>query len=116
METMTRKEELASIYWDFYKEVYGVRPRWIDFEACSEEELVQMLDHLDAAAKVEFARQEEAEKAAVVKFEKLVADTMAAGAVRRETALRWIMEGSTCNGDWDFLCWEHGLPYGYFRK
>jgi hypothetical protein len=23
-------EELASIFWDYYKDVHGVRPRWID--------------------------------------------------------------------------------------
>lgn len=117
METieMTRKEELAAIYWDFYKEVYNVRPRWIDFDACTEADLEQMLDSLDAQAKVEFARQAAAEQAAVDAFEKTVTQAIALGARDRETALRWLMEGSACNGDWDFLAWEHGLPYHYFR-
>jgi hypothetical protein len=114
--TMTRKEELASIYWDFYKEVYSVRPRHINFEACTEAELEGMLDRLNEQAQVVFAEREEAEKNAVAAFENLVSMTIAAGADDRETALRWIMEGSEYNGDWDYFAWGHGLPYGYFRK
>ena len=30
METMTRQEELHSIYWDLYKDAHGIRPRGID--------------------------------------------------------------------------------------
>ena len=39
-----------------------------------------------------------------------------AGAGDRETALRWIMDASDCDGDWEFLCFHHHLPYGYFKQ
>jgi hypothetical protein len=38
------------------------------------------------------------------------------GAGDRATALRWIMEASSANGDWEYLCWDLGLPYHYFTK
>ena len=113
--TMTRKEELVSIYWDFYKEVNNVRPRWVNFDACTEADLEVMLRDLDEQAKVVFAQRAEDEKNAVAAFENLISMTIASGAKTREDALRWIMEGSTCGGDWEFLCYEHGLPYGYFK-
>ena len=116
METMTRKEELVSIYWDFYKEVHNVRPRHINFDACSEEDLTKMLDTLSIVSQELFAHREAEEKAAVSKFEALVSTTIAAGANDRETAMRWIMDGSDCDGDWDYYAWQNGIPYGYFRK
>ena len=50
------------------------------------------------------------------KFEQHVINTMCMGARDRETALRWIMDASTRNGDWEFLCYDLGLPYGHFNK
>lgn len=113
-EEFLRKKYVAE-YWDFYKEVYNVRPRWVNFEGCSEADLVEMLDRLNEQAQAVFAQREEDELDAVVSFENMVAMTIAAGAEDRATALRWIMDGSTCNGDWEFMCYEHGLPYGYFK-
>jgi len=56
------------------------------------------------------------EQDAIVAFEVLVTKTINSGAKTREVALRWIMEASTCDGDWEYLCYTHGLPYSYFRK
>jgi hypothetical protein len=116
MTTYTRKEALASEYWDFYKEVYNVRPRWINFEGCSEEDLEAMLGQLTEQAKAVFAEQERAEQRAIERFEALVASTIASGAKTREDALRWLMEASGCNGDWNYFAWDQGIPYSYFRK
>jgi hypothetical protein len=38
------------------------------------------------------------------------------GARNRETALKWIMDASNANGDWEYLCHELGLPYSYFKQ
>lgn len=116
MTNTTRKDELVSDYWDFYKEVHGCRPRHINFDACSEVELEEMLASLSMVAKEVFAEQEEREKAAIAKFEALVVSTIAAGAKDRETAMRWIMEGSESCGDWDYYAYANGIPYGYFRN
>jgi len=36
METRTRREELECIFWDMYKDAYGVRPRGVDTSAWDE--------------------------------------------------------------------------------
>lgn len=115
METMTRKEELVSIYWDFYKEVYNFRPRHIDFDRCTEADLELMLNSLNEQAQIVFAQREEDEKNAVAAFENLVNMSIAAGAEDRATSLRWIMDASDCKGDWEYLAWQKGLPYRYFK-
>lgn len=114
--TMTRKEDLECIYWDFYKEVHNFRPRHINFAELTEADLEQMLTQLGEQAKVVFAQQAEAEKVAIIRFETSIDALYACGAKTREDALRWIMEASGCDGDWEFLCYENALPYGYFKS
>jgi hypothetical protein len=115
-EEMSRKEQLAATHYDFYKEVHGIRPRWIDYDAMTEQELEAEMEFLGKQAEVVFAEEAAREKEMIAQFERDVAATIAIGAGDRETALRWIMEGSDCRGDWEFLCYERGLPYGYFKK
>jgi len=57
-----------------------------------------------------------AETEAIDRFEQHVTNTICMGARDRETALRWIMDASNANGDWEYLCYDLGLPYHYFRK
>jgi hypothetical protein len=45
-DTMTRQEELQCIYWDMYKDAYGIRPRGIDTSNWTEEAFVKEFDHL----------------------------------------------------------------------
>lgn len=40
------RDEIASIYSDVYKEKYGIRPRHVDFDTYSADELQGMLDRL----------------------------------------------------------------------
>jgi hypothetical protein len=56
-----------------------------------------------------------AEAEAVKKFEQHVTNTICMGARDRETALEWIMQASNANGDWEYLCYDLGLPYHYFK-
>lgn len=116
----TRKEELQSTYWEFYKEVYNVRPRWMNFEAMSEADLCEALDRLEEQAQAVYAQREADEKAAIAKFEQSVADTIANGASDRATAIRWLMSAEnideTSSYDVEHYCYLNGLPYTYFKK
>jgi hypothetical protein len=61
--------------------------------------------------------ERENEQRAIERFEALVRVNIDAGAEDRETALRWIMDANMFySGDWEFLCWEYGLPYRYFER
>lgn len=115
-EEMSRKEQLAATHYDFYKDVHGIRPRWIDYDAMTEQELEAEMESLSKQAEVVFAEEERREQEAIREFEELVEFTIAQGARTRENAVRWIAEGADVDGDMDQLCWERGLPFGYFKK
>ena len=114
METMTRREELQSIYWDMHKDAYGVRPRCIDTSAWTEEEFNTEFDHLVQVIKDNEHQRVAAEEKAAHAFEMRVQTIMACGAKDRDMALRWIHEAEGSNGDDEFLCYLVGLPYRYF--
>jgi len=113
---MNRKEQLVATHYDFYKDVHGVRPRWMNYDAMTEQELEQELDALSKEAEVVFAEEKRAEEKAIAIFEQHVTNVICMGARDRETALRWIMDASNADGDWEYLCFLNGLPYGYFQE
>ena len=115
-EEMTVLEQMQCQYWDMYKDAYGVRPRGIDTSSWSESEFMAEFDMLAKVIDAEEIARKEAEAIAVQKFEQHVTNTICMGARDRETALRWIMEASTANGDWEYFCFLNGLPYRYFEK
>jgi uncharacterized protein YerC len=114
METLTRIEELQSIFWDMYKDAHGFRPRHIRLDLCTEAEIEADLDRLQVIiADNELLRKAAEEKAAHA-FEMRIQSVLACGAKDREMALRWIHEAEGSNGDDEFLCYLMGLPYRYF--
>ena len=115
-EELSDLERAACTYWDMYKDAHGVRPRGIDTSSWTLADFDKEFEYLGNVIQQEEALRKEEEAAAVIRFSKLVEDTIAAGAADRETALRWIMDASNCLGDWEFLCYEHGLPYRYFKQ
>jgi hypothetical protein len=114
-EEMTVLEQMACTYWDMYKDAHGVRPRGIDTSNWTEQDFEEEFQYLAREIeRGERARRED-EARAVVKFCKRIEQTIRAGAKDRETALRWIMEADEAGGDWEYLCYLNGLPYGFFR-
>ena len=113
---MTYDENIVS---DLHKDAFGFRPSqnwWADWGSMNSVEKQAEWDSLVVAldrANDEFRDQE---ARAVVSFEALVTKTINSGAKTRESALRWIMEASTCDGDWEYLCFTHGLQYKYFSS
>lgn len=104
---------------DLHKDAYGFRPSelfWEEWLSASDAQKQKIWDSLERALQVTIAEEKEREAVAKERFEALVAKTIQSGARDREQALRWIMDASNCNGDWEFLCWEHGLPYRYFGQ
>ncbi len=112
----TFDEDIVS---DLHKDAYGMRPSeswWYGWTHATDEYKQYQWNHLLEVVEASIKRDDEDKAWAIETFEKLVASTIEAGAKTREDALRWIMDASICDGDWDFLCYEHGLPYGYFKK
>ena len=115
-EQMSDLEQAQCIYWDMYKDAHGVRPRGIDTSTWTLQDFQLEFASLQEVIVREEANRQVAEKEAVAKFEQHVTNTICMGARDRETALRWIMDASNANGDWEYLCYDLGLPYHYFRK
>lgn len=115
-EEMTVLEQMQCQYWDMYKDAYGVRPRGIDTSTWTEYAFQVEFEHLALTIQANDIQRQEAEATAVKNFEQHVINTMCMGARDRETALRWIMDASNANGDWEYFCFLNGLPYRYFEK
>ena len=114
-EEMTVLEQMQAQYWDMYKDAYGVRPRGIDTSHWTLEDFQSEFAILGEAIDREERERIAAEADAVKLFEQHVINTICMGASDRETALRWIMQSSNANGDWEYLCYDLGLPYHYFK-
>ena len=115
-ETMTRQEELQSIFWDMYKDAYGVRPRGISTHLWDEAKFNREFDFLQSEITKNEQERKIAEHEACHAFEMRMLSVLACGAKDRAMALRWIHEAEGTHGDDEFLCWTLGLPYQYFRK
>jgi hypothetical protein len=115
-EEMTNKQQLECIIWDAYKDAYGVRPRHMNLEAMTEEELNKELEFLANVIEQNERDRLEAEERASHDFEMRMLSLMMSGAKSREQALRWVHEAEGTDGDDEYLCYTLGLPYGYFKQ
>jgi hypothetical protein len=113
-EELSELEQLQCTYSDAYKDAYGFRPR--GFMSMTVAELREELNRLGAVIADQESQRECDEAEAVTRFEARVAETIKTGASDRETALRWIHQAEGTDGDDEFLCYNLGLPYNYFRK
>jgi hypothetical protein len=115
-EEMSPLEQAQCQYWDMYKDAYGVRPRGIDTSMWTLEDFEREFAELGGVIDREEEQRKIAEAEAAVRFESQIDSLIAAGAVSRDAALKWIHEAEGSNGDDEYLCFLLGLRYGYFRK
>jgi hypothetical protein len=116
MNEVNEKDELGATYWDFYKEVHGIRPRWVNHEEATVEWYRASLESLQREADAQWEEQQIREGEASAQFESNLSAIIASGAGDRATAIRWMHEANDTNYDDEYLCYTLGLPYGYFRK
>lgn len=115
-EEMTALEQAQCMFWDMYKDAHGFRPRGIDTSSWTLNDFEAEFESLQKTINANFELEKAEQAEAVKKFEQHVVNTMCMGARDRETALRWIMDASEADGDWEYFCYLNGLPYGYFNK
>ena len=111
-EQNMNRDDLIGYIWDAYKDVNGVRPRWIDFDAMSDAELSEYADRIEQQVVESIDADKKREQEAAVKFEALVAHLISIGANNRETAIRWLLDEVGVGGK-DALRWEYGLNWQY---
>jgi hypothetical protein len=115
-EDLSQLEQCRETYWDMYKDAYGFRPRGIDTSLWTVEQFQAEFEFLGKEIERRMAEETEMQNVAIKDFEARVDGVIEMGAGDRETALRWIMDGSEAGGDWEYFCFLTGLPYGYFAK
>jgi len=104
----------TNLYSDFFKDVYGFRPRHSSFyDKCTSDDQKQVMwDDLSAAYVIEMKYQEEREKEAITAFEALIIKAITLGASNRKTAIRWLSQAIGDN-DPGYICYSLGIPYSY---
>ena len=113
---MSRRDQLAATHYDFYKDVYGVRPRWMNYDEMSEAELEKELENLSRQAEIEEKLEKERQAKAADDVEHVLLTLQMSGARDRAMAIKWLHEAHDTNGDEDFLCYLLDVPYGYFKE
>ena len=105
---MTELEELESIYCELHKDVYGVKARW--YRAESVEQARKDLSRLEQEAQAQAAQDKVFQQEAIAAFQQLV------DSYGFENAKRWQHQAYGTEGDDEYLAYQLGLPYGYFKQ
>ena len=108
-----QREELQQIIWDVAKDATGCRPRWIDFDNSTIEELEATLALYSKMAAEQAELEAEMDAEAVRDYENAIEQSIELGAGDRETAVRWLIDANTtADGyvDVDHIMWSMGLP------
>jgi hypothetical protein len=113
--SMTRTEELQSIFWDMYKDAHGIRPRHVDTTGWTEEQFAAEFAELELVIRKEELLRAFNEGQAIQRFENQIMQLITTGAKTREQAIAWMHDAEGTNGDPEFLCYTLGLPYRYFK-
>lgn len=109
----------GDIYSDLYKDVYGSRPRYAQFE--SVEEFDRDYEFLVKRLNQKMEQEREEQRRAIYKFEMRLNEIMyLVSNTNRVDALRIIMDAEDCLDDFEFygyesLEWRLGLPFGYVK-
>ena len=110
--TLTR-DDLQSFIWDCYKEAYGIRPRFMDFESMSMDQLRKEADSCADAAEETFQREKEEADEWVEEFKQAVQKTIELGANHEETALRWMTQAEKFDNTQcvESYVWSQGMLF-----
>jgi len=114
--TYTYSDELYS---DFHKDTYGMRPGETGFRywnSLTPDEKQAEWERMGETMRAEQEWEQRMFEKRSAQFELDVQGLVRMGAGDRKTAVRWLMDASDANGDWDYFCFLNGLPYGYFSE
>jgi hypothetical protein len=112
--TCNDRDFLVTYIYDEYKTAHGIRPRWVDFDAMSMDELRAMAQQVSDDCDAQEIMEQEMFARNADKLEQLLADIMAMGAKTRETALRWLRSADQYHErDDDHFRYDYGLSWTY---
>lgn len=99
---------------DLHKDARNYRPRehfWERWDSSTQEEKQAIYNGLVQELEQNNLREREEEAQAVAKFEQAIADAIGVGAGDRETAIRWLFEGSSDVQDVEHAIYDYGILF-----
>lgn len=99
-------------YSDYYKEIHGVRPRWMRF---TPETIGSAFENLLFEYEQYLKAEKERQQQAIAEMETAIQKAISLGAGSRRNALRWLMVAEGTD-DWEYFEHLNGVPYGYFKQ
>ena len=122
MKNFERSDVLSWIS-DLYKDVHGVRPRYINIKEWSDGELEVYTDKLIVQLKENEELERLQEEADVKSFKDQIQKTIDIGAGDRKTALKWLFSSEEYDQgeyvtDWDIdgFLYKNGIVHSDFGK
>jgi len=85
-------DSLSTVVWDLYKDAHGLKPRWMDFNAMSIEELNALISELQVDLERNEAFEVEIEAEAIKELEKAITDVMDICRCDRFRAIEHLMD------------------------
>lgn len=116
LPTRTKIEELKDLYCDSYKDVYGIKARWVYGMELDEAELNNMLDRLEREYLAHKEEEDRREAQAELEARKQIRALIEHGAKNVVRAVRWMHDSYDTNGDNKYLDFELQVRYGFIDE
>lgn len=115
---IVEREDMILLYSDFHKDAYGFRPRGLNLQDFSLEELRADFARFAEVCKENAEIEAKAAAKAVEAFKLAIKKTIAAGAGNHKTALRWLAEAAAEQYGWDYehYLWSEGILFTDYGK
>jgi hypothetical protein len=113
-EELTKLEQMACEYSDYYKSAYGFRPRHVDTSTWTVQDFESVFDELARVCAQNEEQRATDEAQAAHDLEIRIQGLLECGAKDRAMAIRWLDEAEGADGDREYLCFLLGVRYGYF--
>lgn len=114
--TRTELEQLKDLYCDFYKDVHGIKARWVYGQDLTVEELQGMMDRLEQEWREEESRRNFREAVCEAKARERIQTLIEHGAKDVAMAIRWMHEAEETDGVHRYLDFTLGTRYGFVES
>ena len=109
-------EELKDLYCDCYKDVHGIKARWVYGMELTVEELEGMMARLEREWVEVKAEEDRREAQAELEARKQIQALIEHGAKDVAMAVRWMHDAEGTNGDNRYLDHTLGTRYGFIEE
>ena len=112
-----RHKVAEEIYWDMYKDAYGLRPRGVDTSNWTLNQFDAEFARLEEIIHENYLQEQAEDLKAITTLENTICDRLANEPnLTRESIIDELHAKHHTDGDDQMLCYILHLPYGYFRK